>query len=449
MDNKPSLLDRFQERLLPVQARITLQSIIIGVLVLAILFAIIADTLIGTPANAWRLRLSASLVALAAFISLLLYRRQQQAGASILLLIAMTIGNFGSTPPERWNQPWFVSTLMIPIMLAPLLAPPTSAPLLAFFITIIVLIVPRLTTPPTPPMDPTSILNMLALSFLAMLAGRAIQRHVQEVGRKTKELELAHAELAKKHDQLQEAMDHLADASQTREALLATLSHDLRSPVATMIGYNDLLRDNLRRYLKPEDTEAFDVVQINGQYLLKLMEDLLNISKVQAGKLVLQPAPLDSRAFFEEIILHHTPKAERKGLALRLNISDPAPLLWADDLRLTQVMNNLISNGIKYTTTGHVSIDITANNDQQARIRVSDTGEGIPPADLPTIFEPFTQTARSRQRADSTGLGLSIAKHLIEAHGANITVESTLNQGTTFTILWPLAPTHAHLKLAA
>jgi signal transduction histidine kinase len=421
----------------------TLRAVILGLLIGSFLFTILPDSWLGGPGpNIQRIRVSTSSVFLVALFSFWFHRRQHYSIASTLILLALPICILGTAPLEKWGRPFILLPLVTPVGLAPLIAPPISAMLLGIIVVIVLVLPGWLSADPALAADPSILFTYLGLAFLSMLAGRAVEQ-------KTQELEQANTQLAKKNDQIEGAMDHLVAANQTREALLATLSHDLRSPVATILIYNDMLRDSLRRSLKPEDTRSFEVVQNNGEFLLKLMEDLLNISKVQAGKLVLELEAVNSRAFFAELAVPYVEKAGRKGLELEFDVSHPAPILWADSLRLTQVMNNLISNAIKYTSKGQVRIEVSAASSGQAIIRVSDTGEGISAADLPTIFEPFTQTARTRKREDSTGLGLSIAKHLIEAHGGQVSVESTLGQGTTFTVLWPLAPAEQRPKIAA
>jgi signal transduction histidine kinase/CheY-like chemotaxis protein len=218
--------------------------------------------------------------------------------------------------------------------------------------------------------------------------------------------------------------------------MVATVSHEVRTPLNGMIGMAELL---LETRLDPEQANYARFIKASGEALLALTDDILDVSKLDAGKLELASEPFDLHAVLEGVVELMAPRAQAKGLEIALVIASDVPMgATGDETRLRQVLANLVSNAIKFTRTGGIGIRL----DRQTgalRIRVMDTGVGIPVDKLEAIFEDFEQTAAGLAAASSTGLGLGIARRLTTAMGGTLAVESALGVGSEFTVRLPLS----------
>lgn len=226
----------------------------------------------------------------------------------------------------------------------------------------------------------------------------------------------------------------LATASRLRQQMTADLAHDLRTPLSILRGYTEGLEDG-----RLQGTPAlYRVMHGEVEHLQRLVEDLRVLSLADAGELPLNRRALDPVALLERTGLAYIVAAEQQGVALRVEASDELPSIMVDTDRMTQVLNNLVSNALRYTDQGEVVLSATSDN-QHVYLKVSDTGSGITAEDLPFIFDRFYRADKSRQRSDnpSSGLGLAIAKAIVEAHGGSIGVTSQVGHGTTFTISLP------------
>jgi two-component system sensor histidine kinase BaeS len=240
-------------------------------------------------------------------------------------------------------------------------------------------------------------------------------------------------ELATSFNQM--SMD-LARASQLRKQMTADLAHDLRTPLSILRGYTEGLQDG-RLLGAPH---LYTIMHGEVEHLQRLVEDLRVLSLADAGELPLNQRAVDPTALLERTGLAYVVQAEQHGIALRVEAPASLPSVAVDTDRMTQVLNNLVSNALRYTTEGEIVLGAQAD-DTHVRLTVRDTGSGIAPADLPFVFERFYRADKSRQRSesDTSGLGLAITKALVEAHDGTISVESTLDHGTTFTITLPMA----------
>lgn len=236
------------------------------------------------------------------------------------------------------------------------------------------------------------------------------------------------------------AKDKAEAANQAKTDFLATMSHELRSPLTAILGFNELLRDDLLTD-PAERHAAFNDVERSGTHLLNLINDVLDMAKVEAGRMELNLAPLDLASDLEGVasILHE--QAATRDLALIVAV-DPLPQVVADRQKLTQVVINLVSNAVKFTPAGG-TVTLSARPDgDHVRIAVADTGIGISDADQQKLFQPFTQVDSSlSRRHEGTGLGLALTRRLVELHGGTISVQSTLGQGSTFIVSLPVHPT--------
>jgi two-component system sensor histidine kinase BaeS len=226
----------------------------------------------------------------------------------------------------------------------------------------------------------------------------------------------------------------LARASQARKQLTADLAHDLRTPLSILRGYTEGLQDG-RLLGAPK---VYAIMHAEVEHLQRLVEDLRVLSLADAGELPLNRRAVDPSALLERTSLAYIIQAEQQGIALRVTAPETLPSVLVDADRMTQVLNNLVSNALRYTTAGEIVLSAAADCSHVV-LKVRDTGSGIDPADVPFIFDRFYRADKSRQRAGSeaSGLGLAITKAIVTAHDGSIAVESELGIGTTFTITLP------------
>jgi PAS domain S-box-containing protein len=242
--------------------------------------------------------------------------------------------------------------------------------------------------------------------------------------------------LARQALELSAQNDRLRGLDALKDEFIALVSHELRTPLASVIGYVELLRDEYTR--DPVADQFAEVIERNARRLLHLVGDLLFLSRVQSGKMALELRSADLADVAVHAVADMRPEAQRKHIDLSLSIT-AAPHLTVDAARMAQVLGNLISNAVKFTPDGgKVEVRLGTEGDQ-AVLAVADTGVGIPAGDLAQIFERFFRTAMAtRQAIPGTGLGLTIAKAIVEAHQGTITVDSDEGRGSTFKICLPL-----------
>lgn len=226
----------------------------------------------------------------------------------------------------------------------------------------------------------------------------------------------------------------LARASQLRKQMTADLAHDLRTPLSILRGYTEGLKDQ-RLAGSPA---LFAVMHGEVEHLQRLVDDLRVLSLADAGELSLNRRAVDPRALIERTGLAYFVQAEQQGIEMRVEAEDDLPSIAVDTDRMTQVLNNLVSNALRYTSSGTIALAAEGAGGR-VHLRVRDTGSGIAPEDLPFVFDRFYRADKARQRTDTnaSGLGLAIAKAIVEAHGGSVSVESALGVGTTFTIELP------------
>jgi GAF domain-containing protein/HAMP domain-containing protein/anti-sigma regulatory factor (Ser/Thr protein kinase) len=243
---------------------------------------------------------------------------------------------------------------------------------------------------------------------------------------------------ARLFQEIEEKGQQLAIASQHKSQFLANMSHELRTPLNAILGYTELLLDGLYGKLGDKAQGVLERVQSNGKHLLGLINDVLDLAKIEAGQLTLMIADYSVGAIVQSVVAATESLAKAKGLELRAEIAPAMPLGRGDERRLTQVLLNLVGNAIKFTETG--SVTVTARlREGMFRLDVRDTGPGIAEADQGRIFEEFQQVDNSSTRKKGgSGLGLAISRRIVELHGGTIAVESQLGAGATFRIELPV-----------
>jgi signal transduction histidine kinase len=238
--------------------------------------------------------------------------------------------------------------------------------------------------------------------------------------------------------ELAEKGQQLALASQHKSQFLANMSHELRTPLNAILGYTELIQDNIYGAVPEKVREVLERLAKSGRHLLGLINDVLDLSKIEAGQLTLALTDYSLKQVIQTVVLAVEALAAEKRLALKVTLPPDLPPGRGDERRLTQVLLNLVGNAIKFTEAGEVRVEAKAA-DGTFRVAVADTGPGIAEADQEKIFEEFQQadTSSTRQKG-GTGLGLAIAKRIIALHGGRIGVTSRLGEGATFWFTVPV-----------
>lgn len=242
---------------------------------------------------------------------------------------------------------------------------------------------------------------------------------------------------------LQQALERAKDASMAKDALLANLSHEFRTPLAAMLGYSELIASGLER--GSQMSQWIEVVQSNGRYLNRILGDLLDLSRVEAGQISIDSSFFEVDQLLALEIASSTPQASRKGLHFVVNVDGAIPRrIKSDPVRLRQVLSNLLSNAIKYTDEGEVRLHVSAHRSDEDRgdelhLRVEDTGIGIPEGRQVEVFDRFVRVDGSTSSgAQGVGLGLAIVKAIVERLRGSVTLESKAGQGTIVSVQIPL-----------
>ena len=251
------------------------------------------------------------------------------------------------------------------------------------------------------------------------------------------EIREAHLELAIINNELETARDQALSASLVKSAFLANMSHEIRTPLNGVLATASLL---MEKQLGPGIQEYVEMISHSGRTLMRVIDDILDMSKVEAGQMHLEAVPERLQFIIEETMDLYRAQAEKRGLTLKAIYNEPLPVgVLIDGIRLRQVLGNLVSNGIKFTQEGGVQIEVTAtslaNNNWRLDLMVSDTGLGIAPEQIERIFEPFVQAdIDTFRRFGGTGLGLAISKRIVDLMRGEITVASVVGMGSTFSL---------------
>jgi signal transduction histidine kinase len=239
-------------------------------------------------------------------------------------------------------------------------------------------------------------------------------------------------------EEIQEKSRQIEEASKHKSQFLANMSHELRTPLNAILGYTELVLDGIYGEAPEKMRNVLERIQTNGKHLLGLINDVLDLSKIEAGQLVLSLNDYSVKDMMQGVYIAVEPLAGNKNLNFKLEVPSDLPPARGDERRLSQVLLNLVGNAIKFTDTGEVAMKAAVANGSYI-VAVTDTGPGIAESDQAKIFEEFQQSESTHTKAKGgTGLGLSIAKRIIEMHGGRLWVESVLGSGSTFFFTVPL-----------
>src|SRR5579863_8474514 len=252
-------------------------------------------------------------------------------------------------------------------------------------------------------------------------------------------LERRSSELAAANEELSQQNQEVERANRLKSEFLASMSHELRTPLNTILGFSELLSEERAGTLNDKQKRFVGHIQGDANHLLELINDILDLSKIEAGRLELRLEPFAMAVAVAEVLTSIRPLAAAKNIAVDSDV-DTSLVLQADRLRFKEILYNLFSNAIKFTPSGgRIWIHASVENDF-ARLEVGDTGMGIAPEDQRAIFESFRQvSATTKGVREGTGLGLAITKRLVEHHGGTIWVRSDLGQGSRFFFTLPIA----------
>jgi signal transduction histidine kinase len=245
-------------------------------------------------------------------------------------------------------------------------------------------------------------------------------------------------ELRNKNEQLARALEAARSATEAKSRFLASVSHELRTPLNGIIGFSELMHDGKLGSVTIEHQEVLSDILTSARHLLQLINDILDLSKVEAGRMEFRPEPCRILTLVYEVRDVVRPLAERKLIDLTISVPNDLTAV-IDPSRFKQVLYNYLSNAVKFTPpSGKVEVRVAREEGSCFRLEVEDTGIGIPADEIPKLFQEFQQLPNSRRADQGTGLGLALTRHIVEAQGGSVTVRSVPGSGSVFTALLPL-----------
>jgi signal transduction histidine kinase len=238
--------------------------------------------------------------------------------------------------------------------------------------------------------------------------------------------------------EIEEKSHRLEVASQHKSEFLANMSHELRTPLNAIIGFSEVLSERMFGELNEKQAEYLKDIYASGTHLLSLINDILGLSKIEAGRMELERSDFHLPSAIENALILVRERASRRGIRLGSTIDERLRMIGGDERKVKQVLLNLLSNALKFTPEGG-RIDVGARLENNvAEVSIADTGIGIAPADQEAVFEEFRQVGAADKKAEGTGLGLALSRKFIDLHGGRIWVKSQVGQGSTFTFTLPV-----------
>ncbi len=283
------------------------------------------------------------------------------------------------------------------------------------------------------------------------VANEELEERTNQLEIQKEEIQSKNINLSQTHDQLETKARELEQTNQYKTDFLANMSHELRTPLNSLLILSGLLKKNKNGNLTPEDVESIDIINRSGKDLLQLINEILDLSKIEAGKMTILFEQINTQSISSELLMNFNHQAKKKKLDFKIDIDSDFPkTIETDQLRLSQILKNLLSNAFKFTSQGSISVCMKRVSDKEnlwrddlkeidsCAIAVTDTGVGIPDEKKEQIFEAFQQADGSTSRRyGGTGLGLSISKELARMLGGEIHLDSETAKGSTFTLIIP------------
>ncbi|TAK10283.1 MAG: DUF4118 domain-containing protein [Candidatus Manganitrophaceae bacterium] len=233
------------------------------------------------------------------------------------------------------------------------------------------------------------------------------------------------------------ALRQAREINRLKSQLLAIVSHDLRTPLNAIIGYSSLLREPRVSENRTKREEMLERIHQNARIQLDLINNILDLSRIETGKISVQMERVDFSELIQEMLSHLEPLAKEKGLEIDFIVDPATPVIRTDRGKVRQILTNLIGNAVKFTERGAIQVRLYPSSQEKVLVEIRDTGSGISEEDLLHIFEPFFQARASKNAGSGTGLGLSIVKKFVDLLGGTIEVASKPGAGTTFTVGFP------------
>jgi signal transduction histidine kinase len=286
----------------------------------------------------------------------------------------------------------------------------------------------------------TAVVTILHDRREAIETARLYEQLKQASDELEKRIQAATADIAHQNELLRRQAIELEQASALKSQFLANMSHEFRTPLNAMLGYTSMLLQGVGGTLEPGARKHLSRVESNGRHLLTIINEILDISRIEAGRMPLQLSRFDVPELLAEVKSELEPIILRSKLAVVVDVPKNLPAMFTDRQKVKQILLNLLSNALKFTHRGSVVIKVRrSTRDRTVMLSVSDNGIGIAPADQQKIFEDFRQLDNSPTRAyGGTGLGLSICRRLAQMLGGRITLRSEVGKGSTFTLLLPI-----------
>ncbi len=278
----------------------------------------------------------------------------------------------------------------------------------------------------------------------------SLREKEQLIEQLNRELSVTNEGIIALYREIDEKNTELSRANQMKSAFLANMSHELRTPLNSILALSQILVDRIDGDLTAEQEKQVGMIQASGEQLLNLINDILDLSRIEAGRVRIEKRWTDLPKVVEEAIKSIEPLARKKAIKLHLVVSKTFPKVYTDEARVRQILLNLLSNSVKFTPSGkiEVTLSLPRDGDQEIFVSVQDTGIGIAQKNLVYIFEPFHQIDSTPARKyGGTGLGLSICKQLVELMGGRIWANSEVGRGSTFTFTLPMAEANINTKI--
>ncbi len=267
-----------------------------------------------------------------------------------------------------------------------------------------------------------------------------LERHVAELQDTRDRYEAQGEELVATCEDLAAARDKAVYANHHKSQFLAYMSHEIRTPLNAILGFSEVIRDEVLGPVTPEKYREYaGDIHTSGDHLLELINDILDLSKIEAGKLEIEEAEIDVAASVEASLRFVRERANKAGLSLKTETPPGLLALHADVRMVKQMLINLLTNAVKFTPSGgEITVAAVRGGSGGLELSVRDTGAGIAPEDLSKVMKAYGQAGKTRSRGfEGTGLGLQLVKKMIELHGGSVELQSELGAGTTFTLRFP------------